>query len=128
MNRRRSARQRALLRNCALAAGLGVAFDAPAPGLTINLSYDSSVTSLTDANSVEDATSYAAQQIENLFSDNITININVVASSDPSFVGESSASSSGGFSYATVRSHLIASANSSFQTAAFATLPVPPPA
>jgi len=114
------------LRNCALAAGLGVAFDAPAPGLTINLSYDSSVTSLTDANSVEDATSYAAQQIENLFSDNITININVVASSDPSFVGESSASSSGGFSYATVRSHLIASANSSFQTAAFATLPASP--
>jgi T5SS/PEP-CTERM-associated repeat protein len=126
MNRRRAARQRVLLRNCVLAAGLGAAFDAPARGLTIDLSYDSSVTSLTDANSVEDATSYAAQQIENLFSDNITININVVASSNPDFVGESSASSAGGFSYATVRSDLIAGANSSFQTAAFATLPASP--
>ncbi|MGD0137929.1 MAG: NF038122 family metalloprotease [Tepidisphaeraceae bacterium] len=121
-----AARSSRLLRNCMILTGCGLAFEAPARGLTIDLTYDPTVTTLSYAASVESATNYAAQQIENLFSDDITINIDVVASSDSSFVGESSASSSGGFSYANVRGDLIAKANSSFQTAAFATLPASP--
>jgi hypothetical protein len=51
----------------------------PARALTINLSYDSSVTSLPYAGQVESATQYAAQQIENVITDPINVNINVVA-------------------------------------------------
>ena len=66
------------------------------------------------------------QQIENLFSDNITLNIDVVASTDPSFVGQSSASGAGGFSYSTVRSDLMASGKTSIDSTAYANLPASP--
>jgi len=106
--------------------GCGLVFEAPARGLTIDLTYDPTVTTLSYAASVESATNYAAQQIENLFSDNITINIDVVASSDSSFVGQSSASSAGGFSYSNVRSELIARADDSTETTAYSNLPASP--
>jgi hypothetical protein len=46
----------------------------PARGLTINLSYDSSVTDLSYASQVQSASAYAAQQIENIITDPITVN------------------------------------------------------
>jgi hypothetical protein len=122
----RSVRQKALLHNCVLVVGLGVAFNMPAHGMTINLSYDPTVTSLSNASSVEGAAQYAANQIDSLFSDNITLNINVVASTDSTFVGRSSASSSGGFSYSTVRSELLLTSQTSTDTTAYATLPASP--
>ena len=45
--------------------------------LVINAIFDTSVTSLSYAASVESAFSYAAQQFENDFTDNITINIKI---------------------------------------------------
>jgi len=63
-----------------------------AHGLTIDLTFDSSVTGLPNAASVESATTYAAQQFENLFSNQATINITVSATSDPNVFGESSES------------------------------------
>jgi hypothetical protein len=124
MRRNRSARQKSLLRNCVVFAGFGLGLDAPAHGLTINLTYDPTVTALSYASSVESATNYAAQQIENLFSDNITINIDVLAS--PSAFGQSGHSYNYPYSYAMVRSDLIASATTSTDATAYATLPSSP--
>lgn len=126
MGRKYAGRRSRVLRNCAIAVAAGMVFERPAKGLSINLSYDSSVTGLTYATSVENATLYAAQQLESLFSDNITINIEVIASTDPGFVGQSDASGSGGFSYSTVRSDLIASSKTSIDATAYASLPASP--
>src|SRR5271154_4265899 len=103
----RRARRTVLLRNCVLATGCGAFIASSARALTINLSYDSSVTGLSYASSVESATNYAAQQIDNLFSNNITININVVY--DPDTFGESGTALGGFYSYSQVRSDLISS-------------------
>ncbi|HEX4053872.1 MAG TPA: NF038122 family metalloprotease [Tepidisphaeraceae bacterium] len=95
--------------------------------MTIDLSYDSSVTSLSYATSVETAAQYAADQLESLFSNNITINIEVAASPDSDFVGESSASSAGGFTYSQVRSDLIANEATPLEDIAYASLPATDP-
>jgi hypothetical protein len=127
VHRNRATRKLPLLRNCVILTGLGLGLDAPVHGITINLSYDSSVTTLSYAQAVENATLDAAQQLDSLFSDNITINIEVIASSDPSFVGQSDASGAGGFSYSTVRSDLLNSAQTSIDNAAYANLPASDP-
>ena len=123
-DRNRAARKLHRLCNCVIATVSGLVFEAPAHGLTINLSYDPSVTALSYAASVESATSYAAQQIENLFSDNITINIEVLASTNT--FGQSGHSYNYPYSYAMVRSDLIASATTSTDATAYATLPSSP--
>jgi len=92
---KRCARTARLLRGCIVVAGLRSGMDAPARGLTINLTYDSTVAGLSYAASVESATNYAAQQIESLFNDNMTPNINVAASANA--FGQS------GYSYVHVR-------------------------
>jgi hypothetical protein len=73
---------------------------ATAHALLINLTYDPTVTSLSYASSVESATNYAAQQIESLFSNNITLSFNVVASSNT--FGNSATAYNYSASYATV--------------------------
>ncbi len=123
VGRNRAARKLSLLRNCVILTGLGLGVDAPVHGITIDLSYDSSVTTLSNYQAIENATADAAQQLDSLFSDNITINIEVIASSDPSFVGQSDASGAGGYSYATVRGDLMSSAQTSIDTTAYANLP-----
>ena len=60
VGRNRAARRLRLLRNCVVLTGLGLGVDVPAHGLTINLSYDPTVTALPNAMTVENATSYAA--------------------------------------------------------------------
>jgi hypothetical protein len=57
--------------------------------LTINLTFDSSVTSLSNATQVEAACNYAATQLGGFFTNNITINITVVASPGKSIFGMS---------------------------------------
>ncbi|HUB26786.1 MAG TPA: NF038122 family metalloprotease, partial [Tepidisphaeraceae bacterium] len=121
--RNRSTRQAALL----LAAGSGIAFTAAARGLTINLDYDSSVTSLPYASQVEDATSYAAEQLESYITSNISVNIYVVASTDDSFVSHSGASSSGGFTYSQVLSYLQANSTTETDASAYSYLPATNP-
>jgi hypothetical protein len=105
-----------------LVLGLGL----PAHALTINLTFDSTVTSLPNAAQYEAATTYAAQQLENLFVDNITINIDVVASSDPNVFGMSDFSLVGS-SYAEIRSALVSHATSADDATALANLPMTDP-
>ena len=78
-------------------------------GLTLNLTFDPTVTALPDASQIESACNYAAQQIEDMFNDPITININVVASSTPGLLGQSSTSLSVQ-TYTALRNALVADA------------------
>src|SRR5258708_4468394 len=75
---KRSVRRLGLLAGAVLAVDL--AAEKPAGAMTINLSFDSTVTILGNASTVENACNYAAGQISNLFTNPETININVVAS------------------------------------------------
>src|SRR5215475_10321264 len=69
-----------LARNILVAAAAGFGLSARyADAMTFNLTFDSTVTSLPYAAQAEAATSYAAQTISSLFSDNININVNVVS-------------------------------------------------
>ncbi len=79
----------------------------PARALTINVTYDSSITSLPNAAEYELAINYAVQRLQGLLTDNITVNIAVSFSSDSDDLGE------GGpiyyetyYSYAQVKSYL----------------------
>ena len=95
---------------------------AAAPGLVINPTFDSSVTSSPDSAAIQSAVNYAAQQLENQFSDAITINIRVVAVPGTSVLGMSSSSLSGPFTYAQIRTALLAHATTANDTVANASL------
>jgi len=92
-----------------------------AHALTISASYDSTVTSLSNAASVESAFAYAAQQFEDAFSDPITINITVSASTGTSVFGESLTNFQSS-TYSQVRSSLISDATTTDDTTADASL------
>jgi hypothetical protein len=126
VRRKKPLHRRVPLLRAAVAAGLLAGRASRSSAITINLSYDPSVSGLSYFNSVKTAANYAAQQLDSLFSDNLTLNIELVASSDPKFVAESSASSSGGFSYSTVRSDLLATPQTSTDATAYAGLPASP--
>lgn len=87
----------------------------------INPIYDTTVTSRSDATQLESAFTYAANQFSAYFSDNITININVAASSTIS-LGQSSTQLQGLYSYSQVRSALVGDATSTDDTTANASL------
>jgi hypothetical protein len=129
---KRAAVRRGLIWRCALAsvpcvALGGAALPDSASAMTIHLTFDSTVTGLPNAAVAENATSVAASQISSLFSDNITININVVASTSSGFVGESTASSVGGFSFSQVKSDLITTQATTTDTLAYGNLPAGDP-
>lgn len=71
----------------------------PVQALTFNVTYDSSVTSLTNAAQVESAFAAAAQTIQNLYTNSITVNITVFFSSSVN-LGESSTLEVGNPTYA----------------------------
>jgi hypothetical protein len=97
-----------------------------AGALTFKFTFDSSVTSLSDATQIETACNDAGDQLDSLFSDNITVNIDVVAS--PTLIGSMSGPTTvGGFSYSLVRTDLLASSATSTDAAAYATLPATDP-
>ncbi len=102
-----------------------LAVDVPTNAMTIVPSYQSSVTSLSNASTIETAVGYAIQQIDSLFSDSITININVEANT--SGLGESNTTTFTGISYSTLRSDLITSESTATDTSAYATLPMTNP-
>ncbi|HEY1687008.1 MAG TPA: NF038122 family metalloprotease [Tepidisphaeraceae bacterium] len=89
-----------------------------AHAFTINLTYDSSVTSLSNASQVETATNYAAQQLENVLTNNITVNIDVQA--DTSDFGASGTGLGGIYSYSDIRSDLTAAATTPVDASAVA--------
>jgi hypothetical protein len=109
---------------CAVAALALFALTPSVRALTINLDFDSSVTSLPNAADYEAATTYAAHQYEALFSDPISINITVAATSDPSVLGQNSDNLLGTLSYGSVVAALAsdASPNDPTDTAAVASL------
>jgi len=97
-----------------------------APGLTLNLTFDSSVTSLANASNIETATQYAAQQIENLITDSITVNITVSAQNTTAFLGESQPFLYSQ-SYSTIRSDLLTHDMTPIDALAVASLPATDP-
>jgi hypothetical protein len=111
------------LRDGVILCGIGFAFDAPARGLTIDLTYDKSVNSLSYASSVKSAMSFAVQQIESVITDPITVNIRVDASSDKSILGESDTEVAGPNSYSDILSSLQSAATTSVDDTAVANLP-----
>jgi len=111
----------------ALALFLLLHHSTAANALTIKLSYDTTVTSLSNASQFETAINYAAQQFETAFSDPITINISVQASTGTSVFGESLTSYLGSYSYSQVVSALTSNATSTNQSIAYGNLPATDP-
>ena len=82
--------------------------------LTINLTFDTSVTNLPNAAPVESACNYAAQQFEDLYTDGSSVNITVEAdSTTKGLLGHSSTQLDGDFTYTQVRNVFVADATTS---------------
>ena len=102
-----------------------LAVDVRAKALVIIPTYDASVNSLGEATQIKSAVAYAIQQIESVLSDPITLNIDIAANT--SGLDESGTALITGVSYTTVRNALIASATTSADATADASLPVTNP-
>jgi hypothetical protein len=119
------------MRNLLLIAALiALASLLPARALTIDPTFDSTITSSSGATEIESAFNYAAQQIEDDFTNPITINIDVTSVSGTSTLGESNTqydySGSGpgvGYTYSQVKSALLSATTTSFSSQAAASLP-----
>jgi len=99
-----------------------LALCACARALTIVPTYDSSITSLSNAAQIESAFAYAASQFEGDFSDPITLNIDVTAVAGTSILGQSSFSLVPS-TYRQVRNALINHATSADDQSAISSLP-----
>ncbi len=107
----------------AMAAAL-VATEVPAPALVINTQFSSNVTSLSYASQVESAVNYVVQQYEGLYSNPITINIDV----DTETTGFSnSETAADDVSYQTVYNALSSLSTTSDQISGAASLPTTNP-
>jgi autotransporter-associated beta strand protein len=93
-----------------------------APAITINPTYDATVTSNVNSAAIQNAFNYACLQFKNMFSDPINININVVAGT--SGLGQSSTAIVGTTTYTAMRSLMLADASSADDATATASLPV----
>jgi len=118
-------RQGALLVAFAMAIALGAADSARA--LTIDPTFTSSITSLSNAAQWESALDYAMGQIEADFTDPITVNITFQANSGTSIFGQSSANGKFVGGYSTMKSLLAADAKSVNDAIAVANLPATDP-
>jgi hypothetical protein len=105
-----------------------IALVLPARALTINATFDSSVTSLTNAAQVEASFAAAVQMFQNQFTNPITINL-TVSISDSVDLGASQTQlvGSSGFNYASLIAALRASATSADDSNAVANLPASDP-
>ncbi|MDP9173328.1 MAG: NF038122 family metalloprotease [Planctomycetota bacterium] len=128
IGKKRAARDRRLIRHSSLLAfaTLGVGSVARG-GFVIHPVYDSNVTTLPNAAAIETAFAAAAQQFDNLFTNDVTINIHVSASSSGSFLGTGGGGNINSLSYSTLRSDLVSHAASPVDTAAIASLPLSDP-
>jgi hypothetical protein len=118
----------------ALAAFLLAASASPSLALTIVGNYDDSITSLANASTVEAAFAQAGSNIDAMFTDPVTVNINVSWGSvagqslPSSSLGSSSTSLYGYYSYPQMKSMLTQSATTAADRSAIATLPASAPA
>lgn len=110
-------------RTCYTALLLCLASALPGRALTIDPTYDSSVTGSPNAAAIENAFQYAADQYESLFTNPITINIEVLSVSGTSTVGQSEAQFSGSYSYSQLTSALSSHATTANDATAVASLP-----
>jgi hypothetical protein len=89
----------------------------------IDASFDSTITSATNAAVIENAFDYAAQQYEQLFSNPITINIDVTSVAGTGTLGESDAEFSNTYTYAQVKAALSSHSTTAADALAVASLP-----
>jgi hypothetical protein len=94
----------------------------PVQALTFNVTYDSSVTSLTNAAQVETAFAAAVQTIQNLYTNPITVNLTVYFSSSVD-LGASSTSLTGNPAYADLTNALRAARTTAADSNSVASLP-----
>jgi uncharacterized membrane protein len=120
--------------SAALAASVLAASASPSLALTIVGNYDDSITSLANASTVEAAFAQAGSNIGAMFSDPVTVNINVSWGSvagqslPSSSLGSSSTSLYGYYSYPQIKSMLTQAATTAADRSAIATLPASAPA
>ncbi len=96
----------------------------PARALTINFTYDSSVASQFGANTanLQSALNYAAGELQGMFTDNMSVNITVYGTSDPSILGKSDPNLQGTCTYAQIRTKLTADNTTTFDDIAISSL------
>jgi hypothetical protein len=109
------------------AAALGLAAATPVQALTIVPTYDVSVTSDPRAAQIESAFAFAAKQFQFHYTDNVTVNITVIATPGTGTLGESLTALFPGFTYTQVRNALIADQSTGYDANAVASLPVADP-
>jgi hypothetical protein len=95
----------------------------PARALVIDATFESSVTSATNAATIESAFNYAAAQYEQLFTNPITINIDVTSVPGTGTLGESESEFYGSYTYAQVKSALSGNSTTAADAEAVASLP-----
>lgn len=109
-----------------LTALISFTLTSPVHAMIINVTYDSSVTGLANAAQVEAAFADAVQTFEDLYTNNITVNITVYFSSNVG-LGESSTVLTGNPAYSDLVSALSAAATTADDSNAVASLPVNDP-
>jgi len=108
-----------------VAATWGVVVMVAAPAranLIINPVYDSTVTGLANFASVQSAFTYAAAQFENTYTNNVTVNITVTATSDPTVLSTNIQSFIGPYNYFKIKSLLTGHETSAADISAVASL------
>lgn len=92
--------RRTILALSAAVAATGV----PVRALTIVPTFDTTITSLSNASTVEAAIDYADEQYEELYSNPITVNIDFQATTGASYLGDTFATYGTNIAYSTIRS------------------------
>jgi hypothetical protein len=95
----------------------------PARALVINATFESPVTTATDAAQIESAFDYAAQQYEEEFTNPITLNISVTSVAGTGTLGQSESEFSNSYTYAQIKTALTNHETSAAGTEAAASLP-----
>jgi hypothetical protein len=122
-------------RNFLITSGLGVfivvASPLPSGALTINVTYDSSVTNIGTLAQVQTAFGAAAETIQNLYTNSSTVNVTVYSANAGPFgdidLGESSFSYYTGFNYADVTNALSLARTTGADSNSVASLPASDP-
>src|SRR5436190_24192050 len=104
--------QKSVASRLALAALATLTAPLASRALTINTTFDSSVTSNPNSAQIQNAFNSTALQFQNLFSDPITLNITVVAAPGTSILGQSNTTIWGIDTYSDIRNALIADSTS----------------
>lgn len=118
--------RRAVVKGLLLAALISFALTSPVHAMTINVTYDSSVTGLTNAAQVEAAVATAVQTFQDLYTNPITVNITVSFSSSVG-LGESGTALTGNPAYSDLVNALVAAATTTEDSNAVASLPASDP-